>query len=369
MSRLARPVSLGIGLLVLLSAAPALAALPPAYYTSSQSDCKNPAQPCGTTNKIITFYVPHSGANCATSLQGCIATSKPGLDGKAEPISVDAVRLGKAKYATCASDPSNYGNYYNIGTITYRSALDMQKYTVQNVVCYVHDTGGAFRGRPDKLDLATTLCPTCTEAQAASIGRGGAVNIAGTGVFDRSVSALTSGFLSGLTGNQVLSQDYYCITSVTPVVVTNVPAGTPFPSNCYNKPPQAATQSPIAQLISRLTAPSAQSAPQSPVTPISQPTPTTPTPTTSGTSTPAALLIAQPTAVSQGNPLLVSWSSVGMSTGAPCRVLQNGTLLSAQNAGSKVVQTKALSGTVTFTLTCTTLAGSEEKQTAIVQVN
>ncbi len=52
------------------------------------------------------------------------------------------------------------------------SALDFKPHTVRNVVCYVHDTGGDFKGRPDKFDVPTTVCPTCTDKQAGTIATG-----------------------------------------------------------------------------------------------------------------------------------------------------------------------------------------------------
>lgn len=130
------------------------------------------AAPCTASDRIITFYVPHNSPGCRTSMEGCVETSRPGLDGQRVPRSLDDVRAGRAKYVTLASDSSNYGKYFNLGTITYTSALDRQKHTVQNVIGYVHDTGGAFRGRPQKLDVNTTICNSCTDAQASALASG-----------------------------------------------------------------------------------------------------------------------------------------------------------------------------------------------------
>lgn len=130
------------------------------------------AAPCTASDRIITFYVPHNSPGCRTSMEGCVETSRPGLDGQRVPRSLDDVRSGRAKYVTLASDSSNYGKYFNLGTITYTSALDKQKHTVQNVIGYVHDTGGAFRGKPQKLDVNTTICNSCTDAQASALASG-----------------------------------------------------------------------------------------------------------------------------------------------------------------------------------------------------
>ncbi len=143
-----------------------VAALP--YYAAA---CTQSA-PCTASDRIITFYVPHNAPGCRTSMEGCVETSRPGLDGQRVPRSLDDVRAGRAKYVTLASDSSNYGKYFNLGTITYTSALDKQKHTVQNVIGYVHDTGGAFRGKPQKLDVNTTICSSCTDAQASALASG-----------------------------------------------------------------------------------------------------------------------------------------------------------------------------------------------------
>jgi hypothetical protein len=160
------------------------------------------AAPCTASDRIITFYVPHNAPGCRTSMEGCVETSRPGLDGQRVPRSLDDVRSGRSKYVTLASDSSNYGKYFNLGTITYTSALDRQKHTVQNVIGYVHDTGGAFRGRPQKLDVNTTICSSCTDAQASALASGknvsfipsnqGLVDPAGTG---------NTGYGNVLTGN------------------------------------------------------------------------------------------------------------------------------------------------------------------------
>lgn len=160
------------------------------------------AAPCTASDRIITFYVPHNSPGCRTSMEGCVETSRPGLDGQRVPRSLDDVRSGKTKYVTLASDASNYGKYFNLGTITYTSALDKQKHTVQNVVGYVHDTGGAFRGRPQKLDVNTTICQNCTDAQAGALASGRNVSFtpSNQGLVDPAGVANT-GYGNVLTGN------------------------------------------------------------------------------------------------------------------------------------------------------------------------
>lgn len=142
----------------------------------------NPIFVNSSAGKIVTFYIPHNAPNCETSIQGCIGTSRPGLDGQALPRSLDDVFFKRTQYVTLASCPNNYGKYFSLGTITYTSAIDNQKHTVQDVVGYVHDTGGAFPNGfnrqgisgCDKIDVAATICTKCTsdkQAQAYAYGK------------------------------------------------------------------------------------------------------------------------------------------------------------------------------------------------------
>lgn len=82
-------------------------------------------------------------------IEGPFATSKPGLNGQAIPITLDDVRKaadgGRSIPVTLAANPMHYGKYYNIGTIVYTSAIDGATYKMENVMGYVHDTGSAFR--------------------------------------------------------------------------------------------------------------------------------------------------------------------------------------------------------------------------------
>lgn len=41
---------------------------------------------------------------------------------------------------------------------------------------------------------------------------------------------------SGPCPGQVFKQDYFCLTSIDPILTEDVPAGMPFPSGCYNEP-------------------------------------------------------------------------------------------------------------------------------------
>src|SRR5262245_49688163 len=99
----------------------------------------------------VTFYAPGPG----DPMEGGFETSRANpLTGDLVPSTLDDVRLGRSPFVTLASDPRRYGETINLGPITYRSPLDNQTYTLPSVTGYVHDTGSAFRGRPDKLDVA-----------------------------------------------------------------------------------------------------------------------------------------------------------------------------------------------------------------------
>src|SRR5262245_10341261 len=101
---------------------------------------------------IYSYYAPGAGGR----MEGPWATSRPNpITGRYDqPFTLDDYRLNNAPFVTVASDPSRYGERVNLGTRTYRSPIDNQTYTLENVPGVIHDTGSAFRGRPDKLDIA-----------------------------------------------------------------------------------------------------------------------------------------------------------------------------------------------------------------------
>ncbi len=104
-----------------------------------------------------TFYGPGAGG----TVQGGFETSRPGLDGQRIPTTLDDVRMGNARAVTLATAPENYGNYYDLGAVTYKSPIDGKIYTgdpevaartgatysenLARVTGYSHDTGSAFR--------------------------------------------------------------------------------------------------------------------------------------------------------------------------------------------------------------------------------
>lgn len=110
-----------------------------------------------TVPALTTFFGPGAGctsktARCRTGdpgvdkMQGGFDTTKPNnLNGQSTPMTLDCVRTGGCKYVTLASHPSNWGKYYLIGEITYKSPEDGKMYTLKNVVGFSHDGGAAFR--------------------------------------------------------------------------------------------------------------------------------------------------------------------------------------------------------------------------------
>ena len=98
-----------------------------------------------------TFYAP----GAAGKMEGGFETSRPNIEGANIPHTLDDVRLGKSPYVSLASDPSRYGQDVNIGDVTYTSPIDGKQYTLHGVKGHIHDTGAAFRGRPDKVDIAS----------------------------------------------------------------------------------------------------------------------------------------------------------------------------------------------------------------------
>ena len=171
--------------------------------------------------------------------------------------------------------------------------------------------------------------------------------------------------------------------------------GSPFSSNAAAAPTNVgygsafgnAPPAPVAQQQSSYT--------QSTATPVSQPTSQQLTPsqtqtTSTGTSSVAqqledalkdpsaksggtqspATLVAQPKEVKRGNPISVSWTSVGLSTDSPCVLRADSTVVAEGNQGTKIVQTTGATrlGSMIFTLACTTASGTTFQRTAAVMV-
>lgn len=306
-------------------------------YSSQSTFTSNPPQtPNGESiqsadGKVLTLYVPHDAPGCASSLEGCIATSRPNLtDGSLTPMTLDCVRHGQCQFVSLASDPSNYGKFYNVGTVTYTSAEDGKSYTLQNVVGYVHDTGGAFIGHPDKLDIAATVCSGCSASQASAIAAGGitAANVSNVPTQPSSPFSVF-GNQSAFVGN----------TSGSPFANVNPVAPSQYTQQTAYAPQQVAYQTAQQPLYQY---------------PVQQPQPVVPIPVLPvqpvySPAKPTATLIVQPQTVALGTGVSVAWSSVGMSTSSPCIVSKDGTQVGSGNEGSQRIIVRSAG---TFMLTC-----------------
>lgn len=98
------------------------------------------------------------------------------------------------------------------------------------------------------------------------------------------------------------------------------------------------------------------------------PTQTAPVAQTPPPPPPAASIITQPKDPLKGDPITISWSTVGMKTDALCQVTVGGGFFAQGNEGTRVFQTKTLnaSTTVLFELKCTSLSGQVVQKQASV---
>ncbi len=83
-----------------------------------------------------------------------------------------------------------------------------------------------------------------------------------------------------------------------------------------------------------------------------------------------ANIVVQESEVTRGNPVQVSWTSIGTSAATPCVLRANSTVIAEGNQGSKVVPTTQATrvGSLVFTLSCTTASGVTFQRTAAVMV-
>ncbi len=335
----------------------------------------------------VTFYAPGAGG----TIEGLYETSRPNLEGEKNsagnpiPRTLDDVRLGKYNYVTLASDPSNYGKTYNLGTLTYTSALDGKSYTLENVVGYVHDTGSAFQGRPDKFDVAvgdfrgwgasagskfvdsqTYGANTLkTWEQIGGVPGGATVVRQETGAatgFGSIVKAVTEGNLGSITSFGAGE------TGIAGLVSRFLGSGNPISSllgmasNGFGS-----MLSGLSNLFGGGSAGSSVGsgnasavAPQSPAAPA-QPAPTTPqAPQPAATVT----LLAQPKTVSVGGMVQLLWSSAGVRTDDACQLSDGTSILAEKNEGTKSIPVQAMQGAQQFVLACTPLGAPKGERSA-----
>jgi hypothetical protein len=122
---------------------------------SSQPETKKPevtAQAATTGNGLtsveITAYTPVKPGDPRIKMEGGYGSSVKGPDGQAITRTLDDVNSGTSKYVTLAGDPQYKNKTYKIPTITYND-INNKSVTLTDVTAVVHDTGGAFKGKPE----------------------------------------------------------------------------------------------------------------------------------------------------------------------------------------------------------------------------
>ncbi len=165
---------------------------------------------------------------------------------------------------------------------------------------------------------------------------------------------------------QILDKDYYCITSITPVIVNPVPAGTPFPNNCYNKPGGGSTASSLGNSLGQLLGKMFGTSSPAPTPTPSATTklPVTPPATTPTVAKPFATLIADPISILSGKKSKLIWSSVNTSS---CELFAPDNLSMATGTRGST-STLALATTTQFTLNCSATSGATTSAQTTVTV-
>ncbi len=130
------------------------------------------AEPTKDGKYNITSYFPVVGDGEKSMEGGKYAKWSgphgPDADGNFPICTLEMYRLhlNGCDYVTGASDESRKGQWFTITERTYTNAAG-QTFTLRDVPLYIHDTGSAFTGRPDKIDIATDL--STSDGAAAGI--------------------------------------------------------------------------------------------------------------------------------------------------------------------------------------------------------
>jgi hypothetical protein len=98
------------------------------------------------TEGDITVYSPQKGGD---KMEGGYPSSRPGPDGKALVRTVQDYANGTSEYITLAGSPSFYNKSYIIPELPYEDPKTGATKTLRNVRAVVHDTGGAFKTKPE----------------------------------------------------------------------------------------------------------------------------------------------------------------------------------------------------------------------------
>ena len=98
------------------------------------------------TEGDITIYSPQKGGD---KMEGGYPSSRPGPDGKSLVRTVQEYADGKYDYITLAGNPAFYNKEYVIPELPYEDPETGSIETLRNVRAVVHDTGGAFKTKPE----------------------------------------------------------------------------------------------------------------------------------------------------------------------------------------------------------------------------
>lgn len=315
----------------------------------------------------VTCYAP--GAD--PRIEGPFATSRPGPNGGQNiPKTLDDFRLERSNYVTLAAHPARYGQWFNMGTITYVSNLDSRRYTIQNVIGYVHDTGCAFMN-PSERGSCCQRYGTCGEVHRkfdvayGDYRSGGNVGLVNSGPICGNVLASWQQIGGPLnTPPQVTAGDYvytYDSSIARPGPgFGGFPGAAPyqggsglFPANNVGYPTNIGYPTGGSTAGNGGSAGGSASVPYYPNT--SQPVP-------GGTS--VFNLVLWPKSVQRGGTVTVVWTSVNMAKDS-CQVLFDGQEFAKSNEGSKPFRTVTSDpGTISFTLRCQHAQGQYKEQSA-----
>ncbi|MBP6041421.1 glucosaminidase domain-containing protein [Candidatus Saccharibacteria bacterium] len=116
--------------------------------SDSPTDSGPAAGGASIANVEISTYSPVKPGDPREGMEGGYGTKFPGPDGQTSVRTLDDVNSGTSKYVTLAGNTKYRDKTYTIPTITYKN-INNESVTLTNVKAVVHDTGGAFSGKPE----------------------------------------------------------------------------------------------------------------------------------------------------------------------------------------------------------------------------
>ena len=290
----------------------------------------------------------------------------------------DTAATGYSQYSDCsyANDPT-----ISAAVVNARYALYDQQYGSQCEGAGLTDTSCMYAihvfGEPGFNKMlaaaeanpnapASSLCGTALQNIACS-NNASIINNGGTvaGVFSELDRRLTgsSAVASAVNPNSnvfsTASNPYVTLSPTAVGYAAAAPFGSVSSGYSLAQPQQ------VVQTQTQTSAPSTSNTTS--YTPVSY----TPATQTTPPPLPAAIIIAQPSEIFPGDPVQVSWSSVGMRPDIPCKVVVNGTFLFAvSNEGTKLATTTGAQAgqSLAFALQCTALSGISVNEATSVSI-